>query len=408
LPPESGPDTLSLYALGVSNGHDYDPNTSATSANINATTPIPPTTNATPPIPPTTNAARRVLAYSAVGTLDYMAPEVLLEQGYGVDCDWWSVGVILFECLYGYTPFSCHGYEASLKANGLRVVRHELDVRMSSRQKTARRITKHAKYLIIPKKASEVLSTECCSFLLGLLTHVSNRLGTLASESSNTTNTTTNTTSTIGNHAYLSNLTSADQLMQHRWFSVPVPVNTDMGVEVDQSQPNTTNTTDTTDITDTTNTTTIAHWWYRIQQKHIPAPYLPLNHMVLGDTLTRLGYGLQYQSQSHNTYSSTSNKYNNSNVKSNKSSNYISKSDSVSSPLFPTPANADNTAGISNLNPIETQYEWDEAVSIATSNFDQWDDASRQSVFKNWEHLKTKSVVRLDRDNQFIGELVMC
>eukprot|EP00250_Pteridium_aquilinum_P013553 c21415_g1_i1 orf=717-1763(+) len=32
---------------------------------------------------------RRMLAYSTVGTPDYIAPEVLLKKGYGMECDWW-------------------------------------------------------------------------------------------------------------------------------------------------------------------------------------------------------------------------------------------------------------------------------------------------------------------------------
>ncbi|TIA91668.1 hypothetical protein E3P81_01888 [Wallemia ichthyophaga] len=48
---------------------------------------------------------RRKLAYSTVGTPDYIAPEIFLQQGYNHSCDWWSLGAIMFECLVGYPPF---------------------------------------------------------------------------------------------------------------------------------------------------------------------------------------------------------------------------------------------------------------------------------------------------------------
>ena len=45
------------------------------------------------------------MAYSTVGTPDYIAPEIDGGQGDSFRCDWWSVGAIMFECLIGWPPF---------------------------------------------------------------------------------------------------------------------------------------------------------------------------------------------------------------------------------------------------------------------------------------------------------------
>lgn len=96
----------------------------------------------------------RGLVYSTVGTPDYIAPEVLMQRGYGKSCDWWSLGVIMYECLVGYTPF--YAEEPVL---------------------TCRKILRWQQFLEVPAEVENKLSAECLNFLFSLLTDANKRIG---------------------------------------------------------------------------------------------------------------------------------------------------------------------------------------------------------------------------------------
>lgn len=86
---------------------------------------------------------------SMCGTLEYMAPEIVLGKGHDKAADWWSVGILLFEMVTGQPPFVC-----------------------GNRQKLQQKIMKEK------IKLPAFLSSEAHSLLKGLLTKdASRRMG---------------------------------------------------------------------------------------------------------------------------------------------------------------------------------------------------------------------------------------
>lgn len=64
-------------------------------------------------------------AKSIVGTPDYVAPEIILNETHTVSADYWSLGVILYECLVGEPPF--HGQNEQETFDNIISGRYQID-----------------------------------------------------------------------------------------------------------------------------------------------------------------------------------------------------------------------------------------------------------------------------------------
>ena len=131
----------------------------------------------------------RCIAHSLVGTPNYIAPEVLLRQGYSQLCDWWSVGVILYEMLVGQPPFLANSpAETQYKVGGRPVLsgKHLKPNAKQPRQKYYKenndqpphfllQVINWQAYISIPRTAG--LSGEARDLILQLCTGADRRVG---------------------------------------------------------------------------------------------------------------------------------------------------------------------------------------------------------------------------------------
>ncbi|KAG6480936.1 hypothetical protein ZIOFF_057527 [Zingiber officinale] len=126
---------------------------------------------------------RRMLAYSTVGTPDYIAPEVLLKKGYGMECDWWSLGAIMYEMRVGYPPFysedpmsTCRKLKLVLKFQFIGITLFIAHVAVIVAIIGYKKIVNWKNHLKFPEEAK--LSPEAKDLISRLLCNVEHRLGT--------------------------------------------------------------------------------------------------------------------------------------------------------------------------------------------------------------------------------------
>ncbi|KAK5966468.1 Protein kinase domain and AGC-kinase [Trichostrongylus colubriformis] len=101
---------------------------------------------------------KRDQAHSVVGTGNYMAPEVILKIGHTQLCDWWSVGVILYEMVFGRPPFMSMTDDP---------------------KETQYKIVNWSRYLdVSPRAGGGHLSRDCIMLIQRLCCDRNNRIGT--------------------------------------------------------------------------------------------------------------------------------------------------------------------------------------------------------------------------------------
>jgi serine/threonine protein kinase len=88
------------------------------------------------------------------GTVEYMPREMLTGEGYGSSADWWSFGILLYEMLYGSTPFKGKNWETTLQN-----IRRDADITLPSKPAVSKHCGRLLKSILCASSNAQRLDT---------------------------------------------------------------------------------------------------------------------------------------------------------------------------------------------------------------------------------------------------------
>ncbi|CAD8181062.1 unnamed protein product [Paramecium octaurelia] len=71
------------------------------------------------------------LSYSFTGSAEYIAPEMITATGYNRMIDWWMLGILAYELIFGITPFYCDNQSQLFESIQEREVRFSTNISIS-------------------------------------------------------------------------------------------------------------------------------------------------------------------------------------------------------------------------------------------------------------------------------------